>query len=78
MSVWLIELVPVNRRIPYSGIVVAINRDNNIPVFFEYKAKDGSRYVASLGTFRSVIPWDSSNFIFPEGRKVGLEVTDLR
>lgn len=78
VSVWLIELVPVNRRIPYSGILVAINRDSNIPVSFEYKAKDGSRYVATLGTFRSMTPWDSSNFIFPEGRKVGLEVTDLR
>ncbi len=76
--VWFIELIPVNRRIPYSGIVVAVKQDNYIPISFEYKAKDGSRYVAKLGSFRDMPIWDISNFTFPKERELNLEVTDLR
>jgi hypothetical protein len=76
--VWIIELTPVSKRTAYKNVIVGINKITNLPVSIEYNGKDGSNYKVVITSFKSVPAWALSNFVFPESKRSGLTVTDLR
>ncbi|MDP3453234.1 MAG: outer membrane lipoprotein carrier protein LolA [Bacteroidales bacterium] len=76
--VWLVELTPVNRWMAYKSVTIGIDKVTSLPLFIEYLAKDGSKYTALIKSVKHLSGLPSATFVFPEARKKGLVVTDLR
>jgi len=77
-NLWQVELTPSGRGSLCKNLIISVNRNDYLPFSIVYNGTDGSGYRVEITSFMKVDKWEDGNFIFPESRKRGLQVTDLR
>jgi hypothetical protein len=77
-NLWQVELTPSGRGSLCKNLIISVNRNDYLPFSIVYNGTDGSGYRVEVTSFMKVDKWEAGNFIFPESRKKGLHITDLR
>jgi len=78
IPVWIIDLIPINKRLGYSKISLMINKRDNTPVKIVYVMKNGESHAVNITRFVEQKPWGQEHFKFDEGKHRGIKVSDMR
>ena len=73
-----VELTPSRRNSLCKNLIISVKRSDYLPYGIVYNGADGSGYKVEIAALKKVAGWSAGNFIFPENRMRGLQVTDLR
>ena len=75
---WNVELAPSGKNSLCKNMIISIGKSDYLPSAVVYSGTDGSNYKIEISSLKRVTEWSDKNFVFPDGRMKGLQVTDLR
>jgi len=78
IPVWVIDLMPINKRLGYSKISLLISKRDNAPVRIVYVMKSGESHAVNITKFVEQKPWGQEHFKFDVGKHKGIRVNDMR
>lgn len=79
--IWQIELIPKNKFAAYKSLIIAIEKESNLPCLIRYQSTDDSSYTIHIKTIKTqTAPWPIKNFQLPPSYLTNKEITitDLR
>lgn len=79
--VWQIELAPKSKYAVYKSLILAIEKESNLPCLIRYQSKDDSSFTINIKTIKpQVAPWPIANFQIPSSYLTQKDITivDLR